>query len=185
VLSHWIELSLKKLKEKELFFLCVQVASLINTGSISCEVFHRLYEVLLGSENNENNRLKLHEMGWESFWSTLLTTLKQYCMLKQNFLAPMIHTNVSHCFVPLEYVEVYSVPSTYVNALRTPLLKDETSSIWKYALQLINKGFDYDYYSFDTVKNFQYEQNVVHYLDHATVLIKHTNNWRDTKPHRR
>lgn len=181
LLSRWIKLALKILQEKEeLVFLCVQVASLINTQSISCEVFHRLYDILLESKDAKNISSKSYEMNWDSFWATLLRSLKRYCMLKQNFLAPIIYTHVTQYPAPSDYIEVYSIPSTYVKAIRTPILNDYTSRVWQYAFQLLNKGFDYDYYASTADENFRYEQNVGHYLDHATILIKYVQNWTDS-----
>ncbi|CAF5030539.1 unnamed protein product, partial [Rotaria sp. Silwood1] len=71
-------------------------------------------------------------------------------------------------------MKVYSMSSSYARALHEPLLNNKASCVWEYALQLVYKGFNYNYYDFKADKSFQYdEQNIVHYLDHATALIKH------------
>ncbi|UJR17688.1 hypothetical protein I4U23_004586 [Adineta vaga] len=175
VLSQLIKLALEQLKkEDERFFLCAEVASLIHTSSISREVFRHIYRILCPYENTSPD--------WDSFWQQLLSKYKKYCLLKQNFLVPTIHRRVSERHIPSEYVEVYSIPSTYAKALCESILRDNTSRIWEYAFELINNRFSYDYYGFKDDKNLHYdEQGIFHYLDHAIALIKRSEKYIDNE----
>ena len=181
VLLPLIELSLGKLKQNyEPFFIYAQVASLIHAGSITHEVFHRLYDMLSKQETNTTGLFPFVENRWKVFWQHLLSTLKEHCILKQNILAPNIHTHANRRHSSFDYVEVYSMPSTYVKALNTPLLKNTALPVWKYTIELIRKGFNYDYYDNDKRLD---EHNVVHYFDHTTAIIRHTNDWNGKEPY--
>ncbi|CAF0776076.1 unnamed protein product [Adineta steineri] len=172
-LLYLILLFLKKLEQHNRpFFICAQVASLIQAGGISRETFYRLYTILA-----KDKHYQLRTTNWDLTWQNLLSILKSYCILKQNLLVPIIHRHVSQHYVPLDYVEIYSVPSSYIKELRRSPLADNTDVVWKYALQLINEGFAYDYYSFNQVNRSKFEQRIVHYLDHATAIIKYTVDW--------
>ena len=178
ILSCLVKLILKRLEDRnKRFFQCIQMASLVRYGSISREIFHHMYNILIECGTTESNHHLPSEIEWQNTWNELSDKLKQYCILKQNFLAPIIHTHLSQHYIPPEYVEVYSIPSTFVKQLRKSLLNDRKSLIWKYALLLVEKGFNYDYHDSKDQKSLKYEQNISHYLDHATALISHTDNW--------
>ena len=179
ILLHLIQLALKWLEDyNKDIFLCAQVSSLIHSGSISREVFHRIHDILCQVSNTESNNIELSGMDWSSIQENFFQRLKEYCIIRQNFLAPVIYKRTSEHSMPPEYVEVYSMRFSYARELHKPLVVDKTSVAWKCALKLINEGFNYDYYDFNADKGFQHgEQNLVHYLDHATTLIKHTDNW--------
>ncbi|CAF1214007.1 unnamed protein product [Adineta ricciae] len=173
LLSLLIKLSLTKLNERyPSFYTCVQVFSLIHAGSISYKIFQDLYNILLKNEKDTISSY-IRDQNAKKFSEDLLTVLIRHCILKQNILVPNIHTYDSQNRKFCNYVEAYSMPSTYVKALNKPLLNNTTSSAWKYVMTLIEQGFNYNYYNDERLN----EHNIVYYLDHATTIIKHTKDW--------
>ncbi|CAF3043431.1 unnamed protein product [Rotaria sp. Silwood2] len=176
VLSYLVELLLKELQKLDSEpHQVAQIASLIKTNSISQAVFFRLLEILPKTST-------ISDLKPSPKWALMYSKLKKFNILKKNIISSMTYKHVSECYIKPEFLEIYSMPSTYARALRSSILADTNSSVWRSALELINQGFNYDYHAVEKNPDMQ---NIVHFFDHAHVLTMHAANWNGDEKHAR